>query len=233
MLRIITDFDGPIMDVSERYYRVYQFCLRQVQRPGQPVQELSKSDFWALKRSRVSEYQIGQRSGLDEEQSQAFSRLRRDTVHTLPYLAYDQPVPHAIATLKSIRQAGIDLVVMTMRRVCELEAAFDQYDLGQFFPENRRYCLSNTYVKTGDTKDKPILMKRALAELPVATTTWMIGDTEADIIAAQTHGIPVVAVLSGIRDRQQLSSYGPDAIVETMADAVELILGSSLTMQAS
>jgi len=29
MLRLITDFDGPIMDVSERYYQVYQYCLQQ------------------------------------------------------------------------------------------------------------------------------------------------------------------------------------------------------------
>jgi len=26
MLRLITDFDGPIIDVSERYYNVYKFC---------------------------------------------------------------------------------------------------------------------------------------------------------------------------------------------------------------
>lgn len=83
-LRIITDFDGPIMDVSERYYRVYQVCLEQVRRPGQPVKRLSKAEFWQLKRAQVPERQIGQLSGLDELQSQDFARMRRNTVHTPP-----------------------------------------------------------------------------------------------------------------------------------------------------
>ncbi|MBF2077641.1 MAG: HAD family hydrolase [Synechococcales cyanobacterium T60_A2020_003] len=235
MLRIITDFDGPIMDVSERYYQVYRFCLEQVRRPDQSVRELSKSEFWALKRSRTVERQIGQLSGLDEDQSNQFAKLRRDTVHTVPYLQYDQPIASAIPTLERIQAEGIDLAVMTMRRVSELDDAFTRYDLGRFFPENRRYCLSNTYVKTADVKDKPILMERALAELPVASSTWMIGDTEADIVAAKTHGIRMIAVLSGIRDRQQLATYSPDYIVDTMADAVSLIMNveASSVAQAS
>jgi phosphoglycolate phosphatase-like HAD superfamily hydrolase len=224
MLRIITDFDGPIMDVSERYYQVYRFCLQQAKRPDQPVRELSKAEFWALKRSRTVERQIGQMSGLDEEQAQRFAKLRKETVHTLPYLQYDQPIPTALSTLERLQATGIDLAVMTMRRVSELNEAFKRYDLERFFPEERRYCLSNTYVKTADVKDKPLLMQRALAELPPASSTWMIGDTEADIVAAKEHGIRMIAVLSGIRDRQQLAAYAPDHIVDSMADAVNLIM---------
>lgn len=223
ILRIITDFDGPIMDVSERYYQVYQVCLDQVCRPGQSVQRLSKSEFWRLKRSQVPERQIGQLSGLDELQAQDFARMRRNTVHTPPYLSYDTPIPGAVETLERIRQAGIDLAVMTMRRTSELEEAFQRCDLGQFFEGDRRYCLSNDYVKTTDVQDKPLLMKRALSELPPAEN-WMVGDTEADIAAAKTHGIPVVSVLSGIRDRAQLSKHQPDWIVNNFAEALEVIL---------
>ena len=35
-MRIITDFDGPIMDLSDRYYHVYQLCLAQVKLKRQP-----------------------------------------------------------------------------------------------------------------------------------------------------------------------------------------------------
>jgi phosphoglycolate phosphatase-like HAD superfamily hydrolase len=141
MLRLITDFDGPIMDVSERYYRVYQHCLAQVQRPNQRLSVLSKEAFWQLKRSRTPEREIGQRSGLDDEQSQLFSQLRKATVHTLPYLSYDQPLPGAIATLEKLQALGIDLVVMTMRRVSELDEALERNNLGRFFASDRRlYC---------------------------------------------------------------------------------------------
>ncbi|MEH2123335.1 HAD family hydrolase [Nostoc sp.] len=224
MLRLITDFDGPIIDVSERYYRVYQFCLDKTRRPDQVVQELPKAEFWQLKRSRVPEKQIALNSGLDEAQAQEFAQLRRQTVHTEAYFNYDTLAPGAVDALLKIQQAGIDLAVMTMRRVRELDYAFKKYDLGRFFPENRCYCLSNDYVKTRDIEDKPLLMARALKELPAAADTWMVGDTEADITAAKNYGIKVMAVESGIRDRTQLELYHPDLIVQDFSTAVDIVI---------
>lgn len=229
MLRLITDFDGPIMDVSERYYQVYQYCLSQCHDHDQSVSPLTKAEFWKLKRAQVPERQIGRISGLYEDQSRQFAKLRRETVHSLPYLTYDQPIPGAIATLERIQQHPcFELVVMTMRRVQELQPALNRYDLGRFFPPGQRYCLPDDYIKTQDVADKPQLMAQALAELPEAAQTWMVGDTEADIIAAQTHQIPIVSVLSGIRDRTRLSAHNPDFIVENLGAAVDLILRQTL-----
>ncbi len=223
MLRIITDFDGPIMDVSERYYQVYQFCLSQISRPDQIIQQLPKSEFWRLKRAQVPERQIGQMSGLDDMQAAEFARLRRQTVHTRPYLKYDTPIAGATETLERIQALGIDLLVMTMRRTSELEEAFSRCDLGRFFAPDRRYCLSEDYVKTTDVGDKPLLMQRAIADLsPVES--WMVGDTEADIAAAKTHGLKVVSVLSGIRDRTQLDQHQPDWVATDLGEAVDIIL---------
>ncbi|MBD2497256.1 HAD family hydrolase [Nostoc sp. FACHB-280] len=232
MLRLFTDFDGPIVDVSERYYRVYQYCLQKTQLPGQAVRQLSKAEFWQQKRARIPEKQIALNSGLDEAQAQEFSQLRRKTVHTEPYFDYDTLVPGAVEALAKIQAAGVDLAVMTMRRVWELDFAFQKFDLGRFFPENRRYCLSNDYVKTRDIDDKPLLMARALKELSLVSDTWMVGDTEADITAAKTHNIKVMAVESGIRDRAQLELYRPDLIVPNLSSAVALILEkSTLTLK--
>lgn len=224
MLRIITDFDGPIMDVSPRYYHVYLHCLEEMQRPGQPLQVLPKDEFWTLKRARVPERQIGMRSGLDEDQAKAFAKMRGRIVHSLPFLIHDQVIPGAIATLERMQALAIDLAVMTMRHTCELEAAFQQYELARFFAPDRRYCLPDGYTKVADVHDKPNMMQQALTELPAASLTWMIGDTEADIVAAQQYHIPHVAVLSGIRDRQQLEKHQPDYIVGNIAEALDLIL---------
>ncbi|MEA5619137.1 HAD family hydrolase [Cronbergia sp. UHCC 0137] len=226
MLRLITDFDGPIMDVSERYYRVYQMCLEKTRYPDQAVTELTKAEFWQLKRSHTPEQQIAFKSGLNPEQAEKFSQLRKQTVHTQPYFEYDIPVSIAMAALLRTQKAGIDLVVMTMRRVRELDYAFNKYNLGQFFPPDRRYCLSNDYIKTRDVDDKPLLMTRALAEIPPATHTWMVGDTEADIAAAKKHDINMIAVESGIRDRTQLEIHQPNFIVKDLYAAVDVILNS-------
>ncbi|HAX75647.1 MAG TPA: haloacid dehalogenase [Cyanobacteria bacterium UBA11372] len=227
MLRLITDFDGPIVDVSPRYYRVYQFCLEKTRRQHQAVRQLSKDEFWQLKRERVPEWEIGTISGLDEAQALEFANLRRQIVHRLAYLHYDQLTPGAVEALKKVERAGLELVVMTMRRVIELDYALNQFDLGRFFPENRCYRLDNDYVKTRDIDDKPLLMQQALQELPPAEDTWMVGDTEADIVAAKTNGVKAIAVLCGIRDRAQLEAYSPDWIVNDLSAAVDLILCQS------
>jgi phosphoglycolate phosphatase-like HAD superfamily hydrolase len=226
MLRIITDFDGPIMDVSERYYQVYLLCLQQTQYPGQSITTLSKPEFWALKRTQVPEVKIGLMSGLDAEQAAAFSQRRKQQAHLLEYMKFDRLIPSAPAALSKIQTADIDLVVMTMRRVKELDYALEQADLHKFFPPASRYCLSNDYIKTKDVTDKPLLMARADAELPLASQTWMIGDTEADIAAARSKDIPFIGVLSGIRDRPSLEQHKPEAIVPDLASAVDYILAT-------
>lgn len=224
MLRLITDFDGPIMDVSERYYRVYQLCLEKTRYPDQQVTELSKQEFWQFKRSHTPEIEIALKSGLDAAQAQKFSQLRKQTVHTQPYFEYDTLIPSALTALSKVQYAGFDLAVMTMRRVRELDYAFNRYNLSEFFPENRRYCLDNDYVKTRDIEDKPLLMSKALSELPPVANTWMVGDTEADITAAKKNNVKIIAVESGIRDRTQLQSYEPDLILPDLVTAVDFIL---------
>jgi len=223
MLRIFTDFDGPIMDVSERYYQVYQYCLKEAKEPEQPVTRLSKAEFWRLKRAQVPERQIGAISGLHDDQARRFALLRRETVHSHDYLKHDRPVPHAVEALKQIQALTSDLAVITMRRQQALTVALQQYDLEPFFPPGMRYCLPDVYVKTHDVIEKTRLMEKALAELPTASATWMVGDTEADIAAARAHDLPVVAVLSGIRDRDRLATYDPDFIVDNLKDAVVVI----------
>jgi phosphoglycolate phosphatase-like HAD superfamily hydrolase len=222
-MRIITDFDGPIMDLADRYYHVYQLCLAQVREPNQSIRILTKAEFWTYKRAKISEQQVGIESGLTAAQAEIFKQIRDQTAHQLKYLALDRVIPGAIPALEQIQSSEVELIVMTLRRTCELNVAFDQYGLDRFFPIDRRYCLADNYQKQGDIKDKTQLMAQALIDLKPDLNTWMIGDTETDIIAAQTHGINVVGVLSGIRDLDRLEQYQPDKIVDNLADAVDFI----------
>jgi phosphoglycolate phosphatase-like HAD superfamily hydrolase len=70
-------------------------------------------------------------------------------------------------------------------------------------------------------------MAKALAQLPQASDVWMVGDTEADIVAAKTHGVKVIGVLCGIRDRSQLERQQPDLIANNLGEAVEMIFDRS------
>jgi phosphoglycolate phosphatase-like HAD superfamily hydrolase len=223
-VRIITDFDGPIMDLSDRYYYVYQLCLDKVKQPNQPIDILPKAKFWAYKQAQVSEQQVGIESGLTATQAEEFKQLRDRHAHQIQYLGLDRVVPGSIAALARIQASGSELFVMTLRRNCELEPALTQSNLERFFPSYSRYCLPDDYAKHGDVEAKTQLMDRSIAELKPDPNTWMVGDTEADIVAAQTHQIKVIGVLSGIRDRDRLAQYQPDKIVANLAEAVDFIL---------
>ncbi len=222
-MRIITDFDGPIMDLSDRYYYVYQFCLERVKLPHQSLVPLLQAEFWQRKRACVPERQIGIESGLTPSQADAFKQLRDLHAHQLQYLDLDRVVPGAIAALERIQAAGIELLVMTLRHTRQLNPALERYDLARFFPPHCRYCRPDDYVRQGDIQDKTKLMARSIAELGADPATWMVGDTEADIIAAQTYDIPAIGVLSGIRDREQLVRYQPNKIFPDFATAVDAI----------
>ncbi len=224
MQRLILDFDGPIMDISDRYYRVYQICLEKTKLPEQKLNILSKKEFWDLKRDRISEQEIGKISGLNNDQCQNFAKLRNQLAHQLNFLEIDQPIFGVIATLEALKKrSDLDLVVMTMRKEKELKLALKQHNLERFFPSDRRYFIADDYVKKSDIEDKPLLMKRALKELPFVEKTWMIGDKEADIVSAKNHNIAIIAVLSGIRNRQQLEKYQPDFIVNNLTEAIKII----------
>ena len=223
--RIFTDFDGPIMDVSERYYQVYLYCLEKIRHSDQIVNTLAKEEFWELKRSQVSEKEIAHLSGFKEDQQAiAFAHLRRATVHTNPYFDYDRLIESAVPALEKAQASGVELAVMTMRRRRELDPVLDRYNLRRFFPSDRIFCLDDDYVKTVDTQDKPKLMKQAQSSLPSVDAQWMVGDTEADILAAQSHNVPAIAVLSGIRNQTQLEKYQPNQIVANLVESIETIL---------
>jgi phosphoglycolate phosphatase-like HAD superfamily hydrolase len=228
-MRIITDFDGTIVDLSQRYYEIYQLCLGIVTQ-SDPWKVLTKEEFWAHKRAGMNEIQIGIESKLTLMQAEYYQALRNREVHQLKYLGSDRPIIGAMLTLQRIRKTtDIELVLLTLRRRSELDRTLEQYDMERFFDTHCQYCLADDYVKQGYIEDKTQLLAKALAELGDDEDTWVIGDTEADLVAAETFQLKSIAVLSGIRDRHFLEQYRSNAIVPNFTAGVNMILSGKTT----
>lgn len=224
MVRLISDFDGVIVDLSERYYQVYCWRLQQVGDRHQPLSPLSKTMFWQLKRSKASQTEIGLRSGLTMAQIPQFAQLRHEHAHRLEHMRHDRLISGSLNALHTAQNLGWDMMIVTMRRTSELAEAFRLYpELDPYFGGDRRICIPDHASRNQDILEKPLLMGQALAQLNCHEPTWMVGDTEADIVAAQQHNLPVIAVLSGIRDRQILANYQPTYIAENLQEAIQLI----------
>lgn len=95
-LTLFCDFDGPLVDVSERYYGTYQAALQHTQQIyaqqgiAIPLKYLGKDQFWQMKRQRVSDIEIAMQSGLQEEQIAFFLDHVRTIVNDEALLHLDK-----------------------------------------------------------------------------------------------------------------------------------------------
>src|SRR6516162_7729490 len=103
------DLDGPILDVSEKYYRVHQAILHDV---GCPAGD--KDEFWSLKRQRIAPTEILARS-CPNLAARAYSQAWLTLIETLEFLRFDTIVPGAVEVLQSLG-SRYHLRLVTLRR---------------------------------------------------------------------------------------------------------------------
>ncbi|MBE9079298.1 HAD family hydrolase [Romeria aff. gracilis LEGE 07310] len=226
---VFCDFDGPIVDVSERYYRTYQTGLRAVQTKGSGpplrVQALPKEQFWRMKRSRVEDGEIAVRSGLPESIVETFLQQVTRMVNHAHLLQWDRPQPTARASLALLKRHQVRLVLVTLRHPRQVEDFLSAHGLAAYVSEV--YGVSDIMAAHANrVAQKVDLLKHAISQQSEFSTAaaWMIGDTEADIIAGQQAGLSTAALTCGTRSRSHLQTLHPTALHETLLAAVQAII---------
>ena len=103
---IFCDFDGPIVDVSERYYRTYRQGLLAIRSLAESASALklaltplSKEQFWQMKQSRVADVEIAARSGVPAEWFERYMQQVEEIVNHPRLLRWDRLQPSAQAAL--------------------------------------------------------------------------------------------------------------------------------------
>ncbi|WP_204153300.1 HAD family hydrolase [Leptolyngbya sp. CCY15150] len=218
---LFCDFDGPIMDVSERYYHTYCSGLADTQHHyqslGQPLQlaPLSQEQFWRMKQDRTPDTEIAMRSGLEPSQVSWFLKRVKQIVNQDTLLAQDRLQAGVIWALHLLHSHGARLVLVTLRQRDQVKQILNQHHLNHLFAAvwgaGDRDAAYNNHAQ-----HKADLLRQAIAHSLQggysANRAYMIGDTEADIIAGQTHGISTFAVTCGIRSRSYLEQFEPTHI---------------------
>jgi len=215
-LTVFCDFDGPLVDVSDRYYTTYRIALDRTCKYNQSYEfhfratPLSKEQFWHMKQERICDQEIALRSGLQVQHIPYFVQQVRTIVND-PFLLrkdkFHQGVNWALARLHS---EGICLVVVTLRCQEQVTQLLSNYGLLRLF--SGVYGTSDeTIAYPNNVACKTALLRQAVAEQG-AKQACMIGDTEADILAAQAVGIRAIALTCGIRSFSYLQQFHPDHI---------------------
>ncbi len=218
---VFCDFDGPIMDVSERYYNTYKLGLRETQDHFQGLGEsvhlhiLTKEQFWQMKQDRTPDPEIALRSGLQDSQIDFFLNRVRELVNHPELLAHDQIQPGVRWALNLLHTQDVKLVLVTLRCQQQVKALLEQHGLLHLFTN----VWGSTDVDAAyrnQAQHKTHLLQQAWDQVvrqdQPPQSSWMVGDTEADVIAGQTLGIPTVALTCGVRSRSYLERFEPTQI---------------------
>ena len=226
-MTLFCDFDGPVVDVSGRYYSTYRLALARTRRSyrkrGHSIQltPMSKSQFWQMKQARVPDQEIALRSGLRGEQIDDFLAEVQKIVHCCPsLLRRDALQPQVPAALELLQKNGVQLVLVTLRCEAQVQASLQRYGLENAFAEV--YGTQDAHAAYANYTDvKTSLLSQALADHGNAKTDWMVGDTEADVIAAQRLGLSAIALSCGIRSHKYLSKLQPTSLQPNLLAVVQ------------
>ena len=207
---ICIDLDGPILDVSERYYRVYNDALNLI-----GIAPLNKESYWRLKRSRVSEREILARSGTaDNELIKEYLDVRAKRIESAEYLLFDYLWPGTRDTLSVLRSRGL-LVLVTMRKSRKLlDQQLARLKLLEAF--DCVLAAGNDSVANDRGEQKAQLVRDRYGNEDLVG--WFVGDSETDIYSGRLLGLRTAAITFGIRTIDHLSAVSPDVLLDSPAD---------------
>ena len=207
---ICIDLDGPVLDVSERYYRVYSDTLNSI-----GFKPLKKESYWDLKRSKVSEPEIIAQSGTpNSDLMRNYLDTRAKRIESAEYLLFDQVWPGTLDTLRALRSRQA-LALVTMRSSTELLARqLERLKLHDAFDCILAAGAASAANDRGEQKARLVRDYYRNEDF----MGWFVGDSEADIQSGRLLGLRTAAITFGIRNVDHLSAVLPDVLLHSPAD---------------
>ena len=204
---IFFDLDGPILDVSKKYYKIYSDILSQ-----NGFKALSKSEYWSAKREKISDLEILRKSSAEPFIGK-YLYERKLLIESDPYLIYDKLQDGALYILEILYKKN-ELVLVTLRTYQEqLHKQLEYLNIKKYFVA----VLSTGEETKPRWKIKYNLIKDFLNK-KMSTGNILIGDTETDVLAGKELGFKTIVVLNGIRTKEILLKSSPDFICKSIKD---------------
>lgn len=209
MRNIFLDLDGTLIDVSEKYYRVYADFMKQERRE----QFLSKERFMRLKRQ-------GKRNSAlfkDKRMLMRYEAFFLKNIEREHYLRHDRMFRFSLRVLEKLRKPGVRLFAVTLRRN-KKNLLWEMKRFGFPAAVSVLRGASRPFHRRSDYETKKRLVRKFTHAGDI-----MIGDTEADILCGKSLGIATIGVCSGMRGRSFLKKLKPEFVVRDIR-SVPLLL---------
>jgi phosphoglycolate phosphatase len=216
---VLFDLDGTLTDSKPGIQRSARYAIDRLNETGPAVAPPSQADLDAIIGPPLRDGFLRFVDKNRIEQMLAFYRERYDTIG-----AYENAVyPGIPEQLAALRAAGYRLLVATSKFEGAARDILAHFDLAKYFDA--------IFGATADgaRAHKPDLLAYALQDQQVdSRRAVMIGDRKFDVAGALEVGIVPIGVLWGYGSREELSTAGARALIETPAEitaAVEAELG--------
>ena len=234
---VFCDFDGPIVDVSERYYQTYQRGLQAIadickEEHGVTlsITPLTKDQFWLSKQNRVADSEIALRSGVPATWFELYMQQVERIVNHASLLHWDRVQPAAEAALMHFKQANMRLVLVTLRQPRQVNAFLQDQGLTHLVDEVYGASSESAAYRNRVEQKRELLteaMRQQESKGYSTSQSWMVGDTEADVLAAKEVGLPSAALSCGVRSADYLRSLDPTEVYSELLTAAQAVVGTT------
>lgn len=162
--------------------------------------------YWTLKRRGARWAELLARSEVAAAGEGAFLERFVARIEAPEQLRLDRLFPAVPAVLAALRRRGDRLVLLSLRRSpAGLRRQVDDLGVAGAFA---RVCSGQAHAE--GHRSKAHLIRRAGFDPPAV----VVGDTEADLLAARRLGLAAVGVASGLRNGGYLRRVGADVVLD-------------------
>jgi phosphoglycolate phosphatase len=180
---------------------------------------LDAAAYWRLKRRGAPLGEVLARSGVSPERHDQFLARFLAEIEAPARLALDRLLPGVESTLATLAGRGDRLVLLSLRR-----------SPAAFADQVARLGIAGAFqrVDAGRTAVDGRMAKRDLVERAgFGAGDAVVGDTEADMGAAQALGLTPVGVATGLRNRRYLLAAGAATVVDRIGQLPAALHGGA------
>lgn len=204
-MNIFFDLDGTLLNSQRRLYELFQYSV--------PASHLSFDDYWKLKRNKVNHEEIlTTQFGYSSMDLKKFEHLWMKEIELEKWLNLDLPFEGVTGFLETLREKNT-LYIVTARQSKEMV----NKQLHNFGWDS---IFESVFV-TEQQKEKHTLIQE---NVTVSPSDWFIGDTGYDIETGKKLKLKTVAVTNGFLNRDCLSKYQPDILIDSVINLTDNML---------
>lgn len=204
---IFLDFDGTVIDVSSRHYKVYEGLIGKYD--GQP---LSRIEYWKLKKNKTGWPEILRKSQIPSNKALIFIEKFISEIEREENLVMDSVFPYAFSILERLSR-NYSLYLITLR-----------HSKNNTIKQIENLGLQPYFKELLISKQEDEIISKIRKIISRDNYAFVVGDTEKQISMARKLKLISVAVLSGIRNEELLRKMRPKFLIKNIKFLPKLLI---------